>query len=310
MRQRVGAADGVTEPWYDAPMTHSDDDATTGAHSATSESPSAQATDSGVALAVVGLGRMGGAVLEGALRTKALAPHDVGVYHPDAERRDALAAHYGIGSLDDGDVHRARRVLIAVKPQSFERVAPLIARRHAGYVSLMAGVPLTTLAKRLGSARVVRAMPNLGARVGASATALAWTPETSADDLRFARGLFRACGTVYDIDESLFDAFTGLSGSGPAFAALVAEALADGGVRVGFQRTVARDLARQVLLATARLLETSDPAGIKDEVASPGGTAIAGVRTLERHRLRFALIDAIEAASERASELSGNGPTS
>ena len=269
-----------------------------------------RADRSGVALAVVGVGRMGGAVLEGALRAQAVAAHDVGAYHPDPERREALAARYGVRALDDADVHRAERVLIAVKPQSFERVAPLIARRHAGYVSLMAGVPLTTLAKRLGSARVVRAMPNLGARVGASATALAWTPETTPDDLAFARGLFRACGTVYDIDESLFDAFTGLSGSGPAFAALVAESLADGGVRVGFQRAVARDLARQVLLATARLLESSDPAAIKDEVASPGGTAIAGVRTLERHRLRFALIDAIEAASERAGELSGNGRSS
>ena len=260
-----------------------------------------------VALAVVGAGRMGGAVIHGALRSGELRPEHLGVFHPDPARRQALAAHFGIAPLDDAGVHRAERVLIAVKPQSFERVAPLIARRHAGFVSIMAGVTLATLAKRLGSSRVVRAMPNLGARVGASATALAWTAETSADDLRFARALFDGCGSTFDVPESLFDAFTGLSGSGPAFAALVAEALADGGVRVGFHRDLARDLARQVLLATARLLENTDPAAIKDEVASPGGTAIAGVRTLERHRLRFALMDAIEAASERAGELSGNG---
>ncbi len=261
-----------------------------------------------VRLAVVGAGRMGGAVIHGALRSGELRPADLGVFHPEPERRDALAAQFGIASLDDVGVHQAERVLIAVKPQSFERVAPLIARRHAGFVSIMAGVTLATLAKRLGSSRVVRAMPNLGARVGASATALAWTAETSPADLRFARALFDGCGSVFDVPESLFDAFTGLSGSGPAFAALVAESLADGGVRVGFHRDLARDLARQVLLATARLLEDTEPAAIKDEVASPGGTAIAGVRTLERHRLRFALMDAIEAATERASELSGNGP--
>ena len=97
---------------------------------------------------------------------------------------------------------------------------------------------------------------------------------------------------------------TGMAGSGPAYAAVMAEALADGGVRVGLDRRLARDLARQVLLATARLLETRHASELKDEVSSAGGTAIAGVRTLERHRLRFALIDAIEEATKRAGELS------
>jgi pyrroline-5-carboxylate reductase len=165
-------------------------------------------------------------------------------------------------------------------------------------------VTVATIAARLGSSRVVRAMPNLGVRVGASATALTWGPETPQDDRDFARLLFGAVGSVYDLPESLFDAFTGLAASGPAFAAVVAESLADGGVRCGFTRNVARDLARQVLLATARLLENGSPAELKDEVASAGGTAIAGIRALERHRLRYALIEAIEAASDRASELS------
>ncbi len=274
---------------------------------ADSEATTTQPAADRVALAVVGAGRMGGAVVEGALRSGTLRAQDMGVFHPDEDRRNALAQRFGMVALDDAGVHRAERVLIAVKPQSFERVAPLIARRHTAYVSIMAGVTLSTLSKRLGSARVVRAMPNLGARVGVSATALAWTAETSADDLEFARSLFNGCGSVFEVPEALFDAFTGLSGSGPAFVAVVAESLADGGVRVGFHRDVARELARHVLLATAQLLESSDPASIKDEVASPGGTAIAGLRTLERHRLRYALIDAIEAASERAGELSGNG---
>jgi pyrroline-5-carboxylate reductase len=109
---------------------------------------------------------------------------------------------------------------------------------------------------------------------------------------------------VYDLREDLFDAFTGMAGSGPAYVAVVAEALADGGVRVGLDRSLARDVARQVLLASARLLETKHASELKDEVSSAGGTAIAGVRTLERHRLRFALMAAIEEATKRAGELS------
>ena len=258
-------------------------------------------------LALVGAGKMGGAVLAGAVRAGLLDAADVGIYHPDAGRRAALAARFGALPLDDDGVHHAERVLIAVKPQSFESVAPLIAQRHASYVSLMAGVTTATLSKRLGSRKVVRAMPNLGAAVGASATALAWHAETPDEDREFARRLFRAVGTVHEVPESLFDAYTGLAGSGPAFAAVVAEALGDGGVRVGFGRDVARDLARQVLLATALLLEAKHPAELKDEVASAGGTAIAGIRALERHRVRYALMDAIEEACERAKALSRDG---
>jgi pyrroline-5-carboxylate reductase len=256
-----------------------------------------------VRLAIVGAGRMGGAVLEGAIRAGVMRVDDIGIYHPDAARRSDLAARYAVAELDDEAVHQAERVLLAVKPQSFEAVAPLVAQRRGSYVSLMAGVTVATIAARVGSGRVVRAMPNLGARVGASATAITWGPESLAEDHAFARSLFGAVGTVHELPEGLFDAFTGLAGSGPAFAAVVAESLADGGVRVGFPRPIARDLARQVLLATARLLEEQTPADIKDEVASAGGTAIAGLRALERHRLRFAVIDAIEAATLRATEL-------
>lgn len=255
-------------------------------------------------LGIVGAGKMGGAVLVGALRAAVLTADDVGVYHPDPERRERLAARYGVHCLDDDGIHRAERVLIAVKPQGFEEVAPLIARRNAAYISIMAGVSARTIARRMGSSRVLRAMPNLGARVGLSATALAPLPEATAEDVAFAEELFTAVGTVYHLPERLFDAFTGLAGSGPAFAAVVAESLADGGVRVGFTRETARDLARQVLLATAELLAEQGPAELKDEVASAGGTAIAGLRTLERHALRFALIEAIEAATARAAELS------
>ena len=255
-------------------------------------------------LALVGAGKMGGAVLTGALRAGVLDASEVGIYHPDEARRGALADMFGVAPLSDDGVHGAERILIAVKPQSFAEVAPLIARRSAAYVSLMAGVSAEVIARRVGSSRVVRAMPNLGARVGLSATAVAALPQATPEDLETAHKLFAAVGTVYEVPERLFDAFTGLAGSGPAFAALFAEALADGGVRVGLSREVAQRLAQQVLAASAVLLETRTPGSLKDEVASAGGTAITGVKALEQHGLRYATMQAVEDASVRARELS------
>lgn len=257
-----------------------------------------------VKLAIVGAGKMGGAVLTGALRAGVLRAEDVGVYHPDEDRRAALAGEYGVEALDDDGVRRAERILIGVKPQAFDRVAPLIARRSACYLSIMAGVPAETIARRVGSRRVIRAMPNLGARVRLSSTAVAGLPDAGQEDMAFATELFGAIGSVHTVPESLFDAFTGLAGSGPAFTAVFAESLADGGVRAGFGRDTARALARQVLLATATLLEEDRPADLKDEVASAGGTAIAGLRALERHGVRYAVMHAVEEAASRAHELS------
>lgn len=254
-------------------------------------------------LVFVGAGKMGGAVLQGAVAAGVLEPHEIAVYHSNARRAVELSDRFGVGTVDADGMRRAEHVVLAVKPQSFARVAPQVAQRDAAFISLMAGVTAETIAERVGSRRVIRAMPNLGASLGVSATALTWLPEATAEDVAMARSLFGAVGSVYDVREELFDAFTGMGASGPAFAAVVAEALADGGVRVGLDRTTARDLARQVLLATARLLETKHASELKDEVSSAGGTAIAGVRTLERHRLRFALIDAIEEATKRAGEL-------
>lgn len=261
-------------------------------------------------LAIVGAGKMGGAVLTGALNAGVLKHEDVGIYHPDAKRMHELSEHFGVNALDDDGIHAAERVLIAVKPQYFDDVAPLIAQRKSSYISIMAGVSATTIARRVGSNRVVRAMPNLGSRVGLSATAIASLPQATPEDVRMAEQLFSSVGSVYPIAEELLDAFTGLAGSGPAYIALVAEAMADGGVRVGFNRKTSRDLARQVLLASAKLLEDSSPSDLKDEVCSAGGTAITGIKALEQNGLRYALIEAIEQATERATALSRKGKDS
>lgn len=254
---------------------------------------------------VVGAGRMGGAVLTGALRAGVLDRDAVGIWHSSELRAVELAEKYGVHAVAADGLKNAGKVLLAVKPQSFREIAARVGRPDACFISLMAGVSLQTLQALLGSRRVIRAMPNLGARVGLSSTAIAASTDTPPADLELARRLFTAIGTVWELPEELFDAFTGLAGSGPAFAAVVAEALADGGVRVGLNRAQSRELAREVLLATAMLLEGDTPAALKDEVASPAGTAIAGVRAMEQHGLRFALMEAVEHAALRAAALNG-----
>jgi pyrroline-5-carboxylate reductase len=256
-----------------------------------------------VELVLVGAGKMGGAILTGALKAEMVTVEEVGIYHPDPKRRAHLCEHFGVNEVNEVTIHNAGTVLIAVKPQVFERIAPLLNGSGASFLSIMAGISAETLADRLDSRLITRAMPNLGSRIGLSATAIASLPGVSKKDVDFAIRLFESVGSVYEIPETLFDAFTGLAGSGPAFVAVVAEAMADGGVRVGFTRELAADLVRQVLLATARLLEAKGPGAIKDEVSSAGGTTITGIKALEKHRLRYALIDAIEAATSRARQL-------
>ncbi len=249
---------------------------------------------------------MGGAILTGALHAGVLDRDDIGIYHADALRGIELAGKYGVTAIDEDGLAASGHVLIAVKPQAIGTVARALKRSSGAFISLMAGVSLRSLSGHTGSQRILRAMPNMGARVGLSATALAAGPAASQADLGFATSLFSAVGSVHRIPESLFDAFTGLAGSGPAFAAVVAEALADGGVRAGLPRSQSRELARQVLLATAMLLQEDTPAALKDEVASPGGTAIAGLMALEQHGLRYSLMQAVEQAALRAAELAGN----
>ena len=257
-------------------------------------------------LAVVGLGKMGSSILEGVLDAGLLPPEEVGVLDATPELTRQKAARYGVVPLDEEALAGAERVLIAVKPQDFPRVAPRIAHANTGYLSIMAGVSTRVLAERLGNRRVVRAMPNLAATIKRSTTVLTALPEArEAGDFAFAERLFATVGTVYPLAEELFDAFTAMSASAPAYLALVAEALADGGVKMGIPREKAMKFAAEVLVATGLLLEKKHPAELKDEVASPGGTTIYGLASLEARSFRAALVEAVEAATERGRELGG-----
>ncbi|GGM94122.1 pyrroline-5-carboxylate reductase [Thermus composti] len=255
-------------------------------------------------LVFLGLGKMGRSILKGALERGVLRPEEVGVVGRSLERARELAQPFGVRPLVLEDLARAERVLIAVQPRDFPHLAPEVARPHLGYISIMAGVSTAVLARRLDNRRVVRAMPNVAAAIGESSTALTALPEAKeAGDLAFAQSLFATVGDVYEIPEHLFDPFTAMSASAPAYLALVAEALADAGVKMGMPRALALRLAAEALAATGELLKTKHPAQLKDEVASPGGTTIHGLHALEARALRAAFYEAVEAATRRGREL-------
>ena len=259
----------------------------------------------------VGAGNMAGALIKGLLHSGTVNPAQIQASDVREERLAELAAAHGIATTNDNAKLAAWAdiVVLAVKPQVIDKVMGPIAkaiRPHALFVSIAAGVPIESLESRLPpGTRVVRTMPNTAAIALAGATAIAPGTHASNEDLEVARQLFEATGRVVMLDESLLDAVTGLSGSGPAYIMLIIEALADGGVKVGLHRETALLLAAQTVYGSAKLLlETGEhPGRIKDSVTSPGGTAIAGLHTLEAGGLRTTLIDAVESATRRSIEL-------
>jgi len=259
----------------------------------------------------VGAGNMAGALIKGLLHSGTVNPAQIQASDVREERLAELAAAHAIATTNDNAKLAAWAdiVVLAVKPQVIDKVMGPIAkaiRPHALFVSIAAGVPIESLESRLPpGTRVVRTMPNTAAIALAGATAIAPGTHASNEDLEIARQLFEATGRVVMLDESLLDAVTGLSGSGPAYIMLIIEALADGGVKVGLHRETALLLAAQTVYGSAKLLlETGEhPGRIKDSVTSPGGTAIAGLHTLEAGGLRTTLIDAVESATRRSIEL-------
>ena len=202
-----------------------------------------------------------------------------------------------------------KMLLLAVKPQMMmgvlSEIAPHITSDHL-VISIAAGVTLAQLAAALPvGTRIARVMPNTPALVGASASAFTFNQHATNADVALVSMLFKAVGVAVPVTENQLDAVTGLSGSGPAYVFVMMEAMADGGVRMGLPRETALALAAQTVLGAATmLLQTGQhPAQLKDAVASPGGTTIAGLHALEQGGFRAAIMDAVQAATERATEL-------
>ncbi|MCY3892623.1 MAG: pyrroline-5-carboxylate reductase [Acidimicrobiaceae bacterium] len=256
-----------------------------------------------VELLIVGGGKMGEALLGGLLAAGRSA-ESICVAELIVARRDELADRYGIAV--SGDVAASAGAILATKPDVIPTVAAAVTAAGTDRIlSIAAGVTLPTLDVAAGTGvPIVRAMPNTPALVSEGAAAICGNDRATEDDLGWAEEILGAVGRVVRVPEHLMDAVTGLSGSGPAYVFLVAEAMIEAGVLMGLGRPVAVELANQTLLGAATLLaEGRSPAELRADVTSPGGTTAAGLRELERHGVRAAFAAAVEAATRRSVEL-------
>jgi pyrroline-5-carboxylate reductase len=258
----------------------------------------------------IGAGNMGEAMVRG-LTASGVAPQRIVAFDVDKARLDLVVSRYkvkrakvALGTL------AADAVVVAVKPQVIDAVLANLASLEARVplvISIAAGVPVARFTDALGKkARVVRVMPNTPALIGRGVSAFFAGPGCTGRDVALARDVLAGLGPAHQVkDEALLDAVTGLSGSGPAYVFVFIEALADAGVKMGLPRALALDLAAHTVAGAAQMvIETGEhPASLKDKVASPGGTTIAGLAELERGGFRAAAIAAVEAATLRSREL-------
>ncbi len=265
-------------------------------------------------LGVIGLGRMAQALVEPLLSSGAFSADQVHAVVGSAATAQRLAQGtfeavpiHPSGCSEALQVWSAPVQLLAVKPQQIDGIAAAapVVNNHPLLVSVLAGVSLDRLQRLFPGHRVVRAVPNTPALVGEGLTALAWGEAISSEQRLKVRGLFAGVSEVLELPEAKLDAFLALTSSGPAFVALMAEAMADGAVAAGLPRDLAHRLAHRTLAGTAALLDQRQlhPATLKDMVTSPGGTTIAGVRALEQSGARSAFMEAVIAAADRSREL-------
>ena len=264
-------------------------------------------------IALIGAGNMAEALISGMLKAGIANSEHLIATDVSKDRLELLKERYNVQvSLHNLEaVAWAHTVILAIKPQVvhevMEGIQPSISNKHL-VISVAAGYPIKRLSDHLSNkAPVIRAMPNTPSILLEGVTAIAAGPGVSDGQIQLAQEIFEAVGKVVVIEEGLIDAVTGLSGSGPAYVYMIIEALADGGVRMGLPRSVAQLLATQTVLGSARMvLESGDPPGLlKDRVASPGGTTIAGIHKLEQGGIRGTLMDAVEAATRKSQELGG-----
>lgn len=260
-------------------------------------------------LAIIGGGRMGEAIVSGLIESGAIAADHITIAEPSEQRCVDLAADYEVNCVaDNADALPADTVILAVKPQVIDRVVSALSAKLSSslVVSIAVGVSCARLESLLPSGTaVVRVMPNTPAMVGAGMSVVSGGNEATAEQTAYVTQLFGLLGNAVELDERFQDAAAAISGSGPAYFALVIDALARAGVRQGLSRAIAQTLAVQTMLGTARLIDETGvhPEALIDAVTSPGGTTIAAVEALESRALRSAFAEAVAAAVRRAKEL-------
>lgn len=259
----------------------------------------------------IGAGNMAEAMIRGLLGAKLVTPEQLMASDIVEARRQQIHQRYGVRTVAESRevASKASILVLAVKPQDMEVALKGIATavdQTKTIISIAAGTSIAFIAQRLPSkARIIRVMPNAPALVLAGAAGIAKGEHATAQDLQVVEAIFAAVGKAVVVEEKHLDAVTGLGGSGPAYVFLFIEALADGGVKMGLSRDVATLLATQTVLGAAKMLLESGrhPGELKDLVASPGGTTIAGLHVLEGGRLRGTVMEAVEAATLRSREL-------
>lgn len=260
---------------------------------------------------IIGGGNIGEALIKGLLNTGYIPRENILVSDVRQESLRNLKDNYGVltSSSNKELVLKCEITIIAVKPQVIKEVlqeiSPVVKPSQL-FISVAAGIPLQFLSQHLGEEiKIIRAMPNTPVLVQEGITAICCRKSIKEEDLQVAQEIFESIGKVVKVDESLMDAVTGLSGSGPAYFLFILEALIDAGVKMGLSREVSSLLTVQTCLGTAKLvLATSEhPAKLRDKVTSPGGTTIYGLHALEEGKVRASLIRAVEVATLRSQEL-------
>jgi len=259
----------------------------------------------------IGAGNMAEALIKGIVTAGLFSPQTIHASDIRDAQLKKIKRTYGIKTYKDNAeiVTRTGTILLAIKPQNMKdvlsEIAPVMSKSHL-IISIAAGITTHYIAKHLkGTIPVIRIMPNTPALIQEGASVLSKGKHATENHCKRAQKLFGSVGTVVTVDESLMDAVTGLSGSGPAYVFLFIEALADAGVKMGLPRPVALSLATQTCLGAAKMVSETGkhPAQLRDMVTSPGGTTISGLHKLEAGGLRTTLIDAVEAATKRSKEL-------
>ena len=258
----------------------------------------------------IGGGMMASAIVAGLTERMGYNPDDIFVSDLSEERcaflRDTYHVHATVGA--DGFLQEADTLVLAVKPQAVQAAMKATAPKTPDdtvVVSIVAGLTLASLESFFTRQPIVRVMPNTPLSVGAGMSAYALNEKAERADVRLVENILSACGRAVKVQESMMNAVTGLSGSGPAYGFLMIDALSDGGVMAGLPRDTATLLAAQTLLGAAQMVLATGkhPDVLRDQVTSPAGTTIAGVRVMEQGGVRGALIDAVLAATARSEEL-------
>ncbi|VVB91503.1 Pyrroline-5-carboxylate reductase [uncultured archaeon] len=267
-------------------------------------------TIAGKKIGFIGTGKMGEALIKGILHAKLVTPDKIFASDSDVAKLKTLVKVYKINTCSDNceTVRNSDIIMMAVKPQIVPKVLEEIkgSVKKQVIISIAAGVPIETYENALPEgSKVVRVMPNIAATVLEAASAVCSGNSVTEEDEALATGIFNSVGRTVILPENLLDAVTGLSGSGPAYVFMIIEALADGGVFEGLDRKTAKVLAAQTVMGAAKMvLEDGVHTGeLKDMVTSPGGTTIRGIRVLEDHGVRIAMMDAVIEACERSKEL-------